>query len=172
MKDFEYSKNGQLTTFLTNDGVRLNGFLMEGGRTKASAIYIHGMGSNFYTYPPYALAKYFDLAGFATFTINTRGHEPVTGLTRLKNGKKVRFVGGTDYEIFEDSWRDIEGAIKVLEKRGFRRFILVGHSTGCQKALYYQYKTKDRRVIGLVLLGPADDYNLHKHDLGKKRNTQ
>jgi pimeloyl-ACP methyl ester carboxylesterase len=50
---------------------------------------------------------------------------------------------------------------------GFSRFVLCGHSTGCQKAIYYQYRAQDRRVAGLVLLGPADDYNGYKKEFGK-----
>lgn len=167
MKNFEYRVKGELTTFMSKDKIRLNGFLMKDRKTDACVIYVHGMGSNFYTYPPYALFKYFSSAGFAVFPINTRGHEPVTGLVRFKNGKKIRLVGGTNFEIFEDSWKDIAGAIEKLESMGFRKFVLCGHSTGCQKVAYYQYKIKDTRVIGLILLAPADDYNLQKRDFGK-----
>jgi pimeloyl-ACP methyl ester carboxylesterase len=47
--------------------------------------------------------------------------------------------------------------IALAWRRGYRRIILAGHSTGASKALYYQWKAKDRRVKGVMLLGPASD---------------
>ena len=45
---------------------------------------------------------------------------------------------------------------------------MVGHSTGCQKITYYQYKRNNRKVKSLVLLAPGDDYNVERHMLGRR----
>jgi hypothetical protein len=46
--------------------------------------------------------------------------------------------------------------------------ILEGHSTGCQKAVYYQAKKNDKRVSAIILLAPADDLNINRKTLGKR----
>ncbi|MDE1768883.1 MAG: alpha/beta fold hydrolase, partial [Candidatus Micrarchaeota archaeon] len=106
--------------------------------------------------------------GFGLFSFNNRGHDQVSSMSKFIGAKRVRFRAGTSFEKFEDSVYDIGGAIDAMQKLGFRKFILCGHSTGCQKAIYYQYKMHDRRVSGIALLGPADDYNLLKKQLGRR----
>lgn len=49
-----------------------------------------------------------------------------------------------------------------------KEIFLEGRSIGSQKIAYYQYKKKDKKVKGLVLLAPADDYNVRKRELGRK----
>ena len=47
--------------------------------------------------------------------------------------------------------------IAFVRRRGFRRVILAGHSTGANKVLHYVARTRDRRVTALALLGPISD---------------
>lgn len=100
------------------------------------------------------------------FTMNNRGMSFLTRFER-KGRKKSTTIGGAR-ERFQDCEKDIKGAIDAMAKAGYRNIILMGHSTGCQKITYYQYKTRDSRVKALVLLGPVDDYNLTRKQL--KRN--
>ena len=39
-----------------------------------------------------------------------------------------------------------------------KEIYLAGHSTGCQKSVYYAIKKADRAVKGLILLAPISDY--------------
>ncbi|MBI1974213.1 DUF1749 domain-containing protein, partial [Candidatus Micrarchaeota archaeon] len=57
-----------------------------------------------------------------------------------------------------------------IGRNGTKRVFLCGHSTGSQKVTFYQEKTADRRVKGLILLSPADDLNAWKKELGRKFN--
>ena len=46
-------------------------------------------------------------------------------------------------------------AINKAEKLGYKRFILMGHSYGCNKLIYYYYK-KHPNILGLVLASAPD----------------
>jgi pimeloyl-ACP methyl ester carboxylesterase len=46
--------------------------------------------------------------------------------------------------------------------------ILAGHSTGANKALYYMARTRDRRVRGLLLLGPVSDVAAEVKRIGRR----
>ena len=162
-------QKGELVKFLAKDKVELTGFLIRPKKSSTCIIRLHGMTSNFYENTiPFSLAEKVGRKGIAVFTMNTRGHD-ITTLVRKRKGRDVAYLTmGTDFERFEDSVLDIEGATSALKRLGFKRFILAGSSTGCQKITYYQYKKKDKNIKALILFAPADDYNLHKKGLGRK----
>ncbi len=147
--------NLDLISFKTSDGLELNGGLKETNSKNVLTIHIHGMTGNFYggiltqTILEKLSKKY------SILTINTRGH----GLVNKIYGKK-KILGGTAQEKFVDCIYDIDGAIKFGKKLGYKKFILSGHSTGCQKITYYQSKKQNNAVIALILLSPASDYEL------------
>lgn len=161
---------GELVTFQTSDGLILHGFLVRAKRRSNKAlVHIHGLEGTFYgSYFSMELAKKVSKAGFNFLSIELRGSYTENGI-RKKKGKKLQwFTAGGGIERFEDCTYDISGAIRFLGKMGINRIYLEGHSTGCQKIVYYQYKKRDRRVKALVLLAPADDYNLQKKELGRR----
>jgi alpha-beta hydrolase superfamily lysophospholipase len=167
---------GELIRFATRDGLLLDGFLIPTRKRDACVIHIHGMTGNFYGGNlQFAIASQLDKKGIALLTINTRGHDAISSAYRtqakIKKSKAKRLSLGTNLERFEDCVLDIDGAIKELKKLGYKRFVLSGHSTGCQKIIYYQYKKKQPAVKGLMLLAPGDDYNAQKRDLGTHFDT-
>ena len=160
---------GRLVTFLAGDGLVLHGFLAEKGRPGRCIVYVHGMSGNFYhSVLAKVLARKASKAGYSTFMMNTRGHDWMARGSAFSGRKIKRVTIGTAVERFEDCVRDIDGALRFLKKRGYSEFVLAGHSTGCQKILYYQYKRKARGVKALIHLAPEDDYNLNKRDLKKR----
>lgn len=168
MDRIEVGSQGKVVRFFAKDYVRLNGLLFsKSGREKTCMIYIHGMAGSMINGISLALAKG---AGkdMALFSFNNRGHDVVSSAWRIKGRNRKRVMAGLHFERFEDSAYDIAGAIDAMSRLGYRKFVLCGHSTGCQKAAYYQYKTRDRRICALVLLGPCDDYNLNRVGLGRK----
>jgi len=170
MKFKSDSLNGELVTFLASDNVILHGFLVKSKkRSNKVIIHLHGLTGNFYrSFLIGPLARKFISNGYNFFSINLRGHDTVAGVKR-KEGKKLKSLTiGATYEKFEDCIYDIEGAIKFVLKRGFSNIFLEGHSTGCQKITYYQSKKQDKRVKGLILLAPAEDYNYQKKLLGER----
>ncbi|MBI4016017.1 MAG: DUF1749 domain-containing protein [Candidatus Aenigmarchaeota archaeon] len=158
-------KGGDLIRFCAEDGTVLFGFLMKPKReTKKVLVHIHGMVDDFYSYPFFSeFAKAALKNGFAFFSVENRGR----GVVSLFEREKKNFMAGTAFERFEDCLYDIGGTLKALRKLGFKEFVLSGHSTGCQKATYYLSKRRVDDIGGLLLLGPADDRNCMKKDMGK-----
>ncbi len=159
---------GKLVQFKATDGMILHGFLSEYGKSDTCVIYVHGMGSSFYSgrlVSPFANACHD--AGYSFLSINTRGHDMEAYEKFDGNKRKGRWIG-TRYEKFEESRKDIEGAVKLAKAYGYKKIFLVGHSTGCQKILYYQYSMKRKIINALVFLAPDDDYNLNRVKFGRK----
>jgi pimeloyl-ACP methyl ester carboxylesterase len=115
----------ELMTFEASDGFPLDGLLHtpESGAGDRAALLVHGKTMNFYTclgrFLPSALAK----LGWTCLAMNRRGHD----LGGIRNGRAS--YGGA-WERFADSQLDIAGGMTELERRGFRRTVLVGHSFG------------------------------------------
>ncbi len=171
IKGIPNSIDGKLVTFLATDRLILNGFLVEKESSRSCIVYVHGMTGNFYGgLLSKTLAKRALKYNYSTFVVNTRGHD-ILSSGRLANQAMKHVTIGTMVEKFEDSIKDLDGALRYLKSIGYARFFLVGHSTGCQKILYYQYVRKRRDVKALALLAPDDDYNLNKRNLGNKWRT-
>jgi pimeloyl-ACP methyl ester carboxylesterase len=82
--------------------------------------------------------------GYHCFVINTRGHDWI-----CRAGNLTRF-GGSAYENLEDCLADLDGALAFLTARGYRRFVLVGHSLGAIKSIIYQGTRRRSDMAGIV----------------------
>lgn len=158
---------GKLVEFKTKDELILNGFLHKTRKNnKTAIIFIHGMSGNFFGFKLInELYNKLEKTKYDIFSINTRGFGLIT---KFKKADGQRIQIGTAFEKFEECLIDIEAAIKTLQQLKYKEFILMGHSTGCQKITYYQAKKQNKKIKALILLAPADDYNLQKTSLGKK----
>jgi alpha-beta hydrolase superfamily lysophospholipase len=76
----------------------------------------------------------------------------------MRDGSFKRY--GCMYEIFEDCIYDIDLAIKVAKEKGYKRIILLGHSYGCNKVIYYFYK-KHPSILGIILASAPDMIGSH-----------
>lgn len=147
----------------TRDGVVLDGVAAHPrGRRRTALIWVHGLGSTFSSGQPLirALSARLNAAGFGYFKLNTRGHGVVT-----RAGKRL---AGAAFERFGESVHDVRAAIELTIRSGYRRVILAGHSTGANKALDYLARTRDRRVAGLILLGPVSDIAGERKRIGRR----
>jgi pimeloyl-ACP methyl ester carboxylesterase len=119
-------------------------------------VFVHGMGSNFYRS---ALKKAFlevaPTMGLGILAFNNRGAER-----------------GTEDEKFSACLADLDAAAAFARRRGYRKVVWAGHSTGCQKIVYWQARRQHPAVAGLVLLAPADDYAATRRDLGARYETK
>ncbi len=156
----------ELLKFRAKDGLKLHGLLVRSRNgNKSVVINVFGMTGDFFSWDlSWELARRLKGTSFDIFFANNRGMGIITAFE--KGGK--RFSIGTAKERFEECEYDIKGAVDMLHKMGYRNIILQGHSTGCQKTTYYLYKTGDKRVKGLILLAPVDDYNITRKRLGRK----
>ncbi len=161
---------GEIVEITTKDKLELPGILFEPkAKTKTAIIHVHGFVGNFYENKFIGgLAKASINRRVAFLSFNNRGAGIVTEFIRRKNNK-VKYVKiGGSLERFEDCIIDLRAAIDFLSRKGYSKIFLQGHSSGCQKITYYQYKTQDKRVKGLILLAPVDDVGYVKRLLGKK----
>ncbi|MEM3841601.1 MAG: DUF1749 domain-containing protein [Candidatus Micrarchaeaceae archaeon] len=155
-----------IVSFTASDGLLLYGALYEPKAASKNAIlYLHGLGGAFYGASVDKLAKSAISLGIAVFSIQQRGSYVIESF-EYKGGGRKELLAGSAVERFEDSIKDIRGALEFLKSRGYTNVILAGKSTGCQKAVYYVYKSKDRSVKGIILLSPVDDYNYDLKNYG------
>jgi pimeloyl-ACP methyl ester carboxylesterase len=112
----------------------------------------HGMGGDFYhsALKKELMAKG-PAAGCDVLSFNNRG-----------SGDGVRS------ERFLGCLADLDAALAFGRREGYRRFILAGHSTGCQKIAFYQSRRQDPAVEALVHLAPGDDYAIVLRDMGAR----
>lgn len=152
-------------SFKTSDGLQLYGGLIKAKKpTESIVVHVHGMTDFFYDGKlPETIAAAANEAGHDFFSFNNRG---MGSVTLIKN----RFLG-TSLEKFEDCKMDITAALSTLHDLGYRKFILSGHSTGCQKIVYYVGTVKKFPIEALICLSPADDLAVQKRLLGKKFNA-
>ena len=147
----------------TRDGVWLDGVISEPRRRRNVAlIWVHGLGSVFSSGQPLIreLSSRLTAAGIAYLKLNNRGHDAVA-----RGGR--RLVGAA-FERFGDSVEDIRTAITLVRRAGYARVLLAGHSTGANKVLHYAARGRDRRVIGLILLGPVADAAAEMKHVGRR----
>lgn len=161
---------------VTPKKVLLNGLWFGPARAKRAIIWVHGLGSSLFS--KLDIVKKLADKNTAVVTFNNRGHDKVSriahaGETRLratrgqeKTGKTV--LGGAAHEVFKECADDIQGAINFVKRAGAKDIWLVGHSTGCQKSIYWASK-KGRGVKGIVLLAPISDYSAETHLKGKRK---
>lgn len=152
-----------LTEIVTKDKLIHQGMYFEPEKKSQMAIlYVHGLSSLFYSH--LATNEAFidecerSTMGFAAF--NNRGAGLISGVQK-KDEKDptgmTHIPGGAGQEIFEDCIYDLDAGITFLVKQGYIKIILVGRSTGANKACYYAGTQKDKRLAGAVLVSPVSD---------------
>lgn len=143
----------ELVDVTTADGLTLNGALaaapvLGGSARFDAALLMHGVGGRFHDsfYRNFSAALVAN--GTATLRANNRGHDVVN-----RGNAKGAFAGAALERIdaCEHDWR---AWLDLLERRGYRRILLFGHSLGAVKSAYYLATTRDPRVTGCVLASP------------------
>ncbi len=137
----------------------LNGLWFGSKKPKRVIVWVHGLGSS--AFSKVGIAGKIADKKTAVLMFNNRGHDVVATVYKkgsLTEKKFKRTVAGAAHERFIDCVDDIQGAINFARRTGAKRIYLAGHSTGCQKSIYWAHKKKGRGVCGIVLLGPVNDY--------------
>lgn len=158
----------ELVRIATKDKLELQGLLFEPKKkTECAVVHVHAWIGNFYENRFLDYIADAALSGdFAFMSFGNRGVGMVTDIIKRKGNKfDYARIGGC-IENFEDCILDIKAAIDFLGKRGYNRIILEGHSLGTQKTVFYKYRTRDRRVKGLIELSPVDDTGYVKRRMG------
>ncbi|KKR70022.1 MAG: hypothetical protein UU12_C0031G0001 [Candidatus Woesebacteria bacterium GW2011_GWA2_40_7b] len=145
--------------FKASDNVELRGWLSN-ENSDIAAIHIHGMSGNGYeNYFLDNLREMFSKNNISLFTIDTRGSGIMNSFWKDGEGNnwgEGTQLGGSCFELFEESEFDIQGAIDHLKTIGKTKFILMGHSLGGSKVVNFLVSKNHSEVIGAILLAPTD----------------
>jgi pimeloyl-ACP methyl ester carboxylesterase len=165
--------NPQLVKFQTTDNLGLPGLLYEPKKKiNKVAIFLHGCGSTSVFYKAKlmnTLAKDLNKQSIAFFPFNNRGAHYIKSLKRKQGDEEEQIMMGTTYELLKDCIHDIDGAINFLKIQGYKKFYLIGHSTGANKIVVYNYYKKNSPFTKYILLGGGDDTGLYYQMMGKKK---
>lgn len=142
----------------TKDGLRLPIIHFESNKKDICVIFIHGMCETIIdNYFATVWGKILLKNGIGFVYEHNRGHSIENDIA-MKDGSFKRC--GCMYEIFEESIYDIDLAIEKVKEFGYKRIILLGHSYGCNKVIYYYYK-KHPNILGIILASAPDMIGAH-----------
>lgn len=151
--DIEFINNAY-----TSDGLRLPMVHFESNKKDICVICIHGMcGTIIDNYFATVWGKLLAKNNIGFIYEHNRGHSIENDIV-MKDGSFKRC--GCMYEIFEDCIYDIDLAIQTSKEKGYKRIILLGHSLGCNKVIYYYYK-KHPNILGMILASAPDMIGSH-----------
>jgi len=161
----------QLVEIISEDNLILPGLLFETNSSSRLAIWLHGMGDSGIFYKTKlinSLAEAFNSRHISFLAFNNRGAHNQKYLKNNQDNNKP-FPGGWTNEIIKDCIYDINGAINLAKKLNYQKLYLIGHSTGANKIVLYNYKNqKNNPFEKYILLGPGDDTGLQALSNEKK----
>ena len=159
---------GNLVKTVTSDGLEHSGFWVD-KKSKIAVFHSHGTSGDFYTHKFIEKeAEELSSREISFLTANNRGHDVFADIRKHKNGNVEWAQIGGAFEKFEDCLFDIAAWLDFLTSQGVRRIILQAHSL-TQKILYYQFKKKDKRVVGQIHISPCNDAGYMYYLLGEKK---
>ena len=161
--------------FKSIDNLNLIGLLHNPDQNKkvdTVVISVHGITSNCLKYRDDVLAKIFTDRGVAYFAFNNRGHDIINTYDKITDND-MHFYGSGAEKIY-DSYYDVKAAIIYMQKLGYEKIILQGHSMGCTKVVYSYNQFIENSdisildsIVGVVLLSMVDIPTAVKKILGK-----
>jgi pimeloyl-ACP methyl ester carboxylesterase len=158
------SRQRRLLSFQADDGFVINAVLVSGEFKREEDLYdapivllVHGVLGHFLARgTPRLLPNAFVENGISSFSINTR----------------MAFTGQMfGSAIFDESIMDIEAAVNVLVKEGFRKIIILGWSLGANISVYYAVNNPHSKVKGLILEGCSSSLPLSNKRRLEKWNS-
>lgn len=140
----------------TPKGYLLRGLWFGPRKPKRMIVWVHGLGSS--AFSMFHIVEQMVDRQTAVLTFNNRGAEKVIDVRKAgRRGKSLR--AGSAHEVFTECVDDIQGAINYVRRHKVKRVFLAGHSTGCQKSIYWASKKAGGRAVqGVILLAPVSDY--------------
>jgi len=152
-----------LTECICKDDVVHQGIYFEPKEKSSLAIlYIHGLSSMFSSHISTcdAFSEIGGQMGIGFASFNNRGFGLISGPQKKDVSALTGYTdisGGAGQEIFEDCVLDIDAGITFLGNQGYKQIVLVGRSTGSNKACFYAGTVGDERVTGVVLNSAISD---------------
>jgi pimeloyl-ACP methyl ester carboxylesterase len=145
----------RLVKTYTEDDIELSASFLDGNRkNKTAVILIHGFFTSFYTIGLFNfLQTRLNELGLANISVETRGSQIVS---QFNTREETKIIGST-FEKLEEAHLDITAWIEYLKGRGYKRFVLLGHSLGTLKAIRYMFEGRYKDLVKkIILVGPFD----------------
>jgi len=126
---------------------------------------VHGMSGNFIeNYYANILGEKLLKSGYGFIYGHNRGYCHVNDVAKKPirsedNGWNYERIGEV-YELFEDSPKDVSAWVNKAKELGYKNIILLGHSLGCNKVIYYLHKNQGVDIKAVILASPPDMYGL------------
>jgi alpha-beta hydrolase superfamily lysophospholipase len=136
-----------------------NGLYFGEPGAKNILVYLHGLSGTMFSH--IELFRKIVSKDTAVLSFSNRGSGLVSWVRQLDRTAPRGFrkvLAGMAHEVFTDCVDDIEGAIKTAKELGCKNIYLLGHSTGCQKSVYYLAKKPQAKVKGAILMAPTSDF--------------
>ncbi len=168
--------NGTIIKTTTQDGLELDAVLVKPKREKSKAIVIHFHGKEgdfLQNHFVFHMARSYPGHGYAFMTASHRGKNYLSDIVQRSASGYEYAQMGSAFDIFENSFYDIDAWVKEAKSMGFRNIILQAHSTP-QKIIWYVYTKKDLSGIkALVLISPSDiAYGFERYVPNYKENLK
>lgn len=153
--------NSNLAYVWTKDNLRLPGVHYKPqSDTNICVVLVHGMSGNILeNYFAAVLGQTLSEDGIGFIYGHNRGYNHINDIATKEIGKDEGYETtrvGVTYERFEDCLIDIETWLDEVRTLGYKKIILLGHSLGCNKVIYYLHRDKPEDVIGVILASPPD----------------
>jgi dienelactone hydrolase len=138
----------------TEDGLEQTGLVIrpETNRHDTPILWIHGRTGSFYERQAVIIGRLLAGSGYTFVSGNNRGHNVGNALGWDENGLRL---GGAAWERLDESPYDVAAWMDVAAGYGGGDVVLLGHSLGARKVVYYQAERQDERVRGLIAASPA-----------------
>ncbi len=164
----------ELIEIITPDKLILKGFWIGPSKPRKAFVFIHGLTADAFSNHKFLLTLADQNTALLFFS--NRGSTIISKFRKIDKrkmkGYTSRYVGEA-HEVFTECRYDIQGAVNFIRSRGVNEIYLVGHSTGCQKSIYYlAQKGKQKQVSGVVLLCPISDYSAVGKTISIEDNTK
>lgn len=153
----------------TEERITLFGFMQKKEGNKKCILYIPGLAGNFFESK---FARIFGNLcverGYDFLFSHNQGSFQIMDFAYLREDGKIKSkTKGSAYEKFEDSKYDIDAWIKYIKTLGYKEIILLCHSMGCNKIVYYLNQYSYKEISNVILLAPQDNVNFKNLDMHK-----
>lgn len=143
----------------TEDELMLQGTYFDSGVKECCILFVHGQAQSIIDNQfAYIIAKNLSNNNISFLYGHNRGYSYINCMSK-KDGTMEK-VGAT-FEIFEDCIKDISVWVKKIKEMGYKKIVLMGHSLGCNKALYYLSQNIEL-IDGVIFLSPPDMIGITK----------
>lgn len=145
----------------TEQNITLFGFMQKKEGNKKCILYIPGLAGNFFESK---FARIFgNLSidkGYDFLFSHNQGSFQIMDFQYLREDGKIKSkTKGSAFERFEDSKYDIKAWIEYIKTLGYEKIILLCHSMGCNKIVYYLNQHSYDELSNVILLAPQDNVN-------------